>query len=158
MVITEFGRTIAAKSGATVMQVEYTKQSGGKNFAVVQAGTDLFIRTIYHPDKWPLRVSLLNKEGDQPAQGEPTQLYDIAGPCCLGMDIVAFDRELTEIHPGDNIILHDTGAYYHASFSYYNSRNPPVFIGFRGSEKLNFELLCKISTVHDTVDYFGPPQ
>jgi hypothetical protein len=29
------------------MQVEYTKQSGGKNFAVVQAGVDLFIRTIY---------------------------------------------------------------------------------------------------------------
>jgi len=160
-VITEFGRTIAAKSGATVMQVEYTKQSGGKNFAVVQAGTDLFIRTIYHPDKWPLRTSLLNKEGDQPAQGEPTQLYDIAGPCCLGMDIVAFDRELPEVHPGDHIILHDTGAYYHASFSYYNSRNPPVFIGFRSasdSSALKFELLCKISTVHDTVDYFGPPQ
>lgn len=46
-VITEFGRSVCAKVGFTVMQVEYTKQSGGKNFAVVQAGTDLFIRTIY---------------------------------------------------------------------------------------------------------------
>lgn len=46
-VITEFGRAVIAKAGFTVMQVEYTKQSGGKNFAVVQAGTDLFIRTIY---------------------------------------------------------------------------------------------------------------
>ena len=73
----------------------------------------------------------------------PTKLYDIAGPCCLGMDVVAFDRELPEVNPNDYIVLHDTGAYYHASFSYYNSRNPPVFIGLK--EKKNpgiiFELL-----------------
>merc|ERR1712137_296776 len=130
-VITEFGRTIIAKAGFTLLEVEYTKQSGGKNFAVVQAGTDLFIRTIYHPDKWPLRTTLLDAKGNRKDSFGSTKLYDIAGPCCVGMDIVAFDREFPEIQPNDFIILHDTGAYYYASFSYYNSRNPQILIGFR---------------------------
>lgn len=75
------------------------------------------------------------------------------------MDIVAFDRELPEIKPKDHIILHDTGAYYHASFSYYNSRCPPILIGFRKQEDgpTSFELLCKLSTVHDTVEFYSTP-
>ena len=74
------------------------------------------------------------------------------------MDVVAFDRALPEVKPKDHIILHDTGAYYHASFSYYNSRCPPILIGYRQNENNvpYFEQMCKLSTVHDTVKFYAP--
>ena len=74
------------------------------------------------------------------------------------MDIVAFDREFPKIHPEDYVVLHDTGAYYHASYSYYNSRCPPIFIGYRSAAdgtSFEFELMSRINTVHDTVDFFS---
>lgn len=112
----------------------------------------------FSPDKWPLRISLFDNDGNPKQIDDHTKLYDIAGPCCLGMDVVAFDRELPEVHPGDYIVLRDTGAYYHASFSYYNSRNPPIFIGFKENpetKETDFQLLCNIRTVDDTVEYFA---
>ena len=46
-VFTEFGRSIAAKAGFFLARVEYTKVSGGKHYATVQAGADLCVRTVY---------------------------------------------------------------------------------------------------------------
>jgi len=63
-VITEFGRTYNSKVGIVAAKVEYTKMSGGRGIAVIQAGADLFVRTIYLPEKWPLRITVLNKDGE----------------------------------------------------------------------------------------------
>jgi diaminopimelate decarboxylase len=49
-VFTEFGRSIAAKAGFFLARVEYTKISGGKHYATVQAGADLCVRTVYMYD------------------------------------------------------------------------------------------------------------
>eukprot|EP01102_Stenamoeba_stenopodia_P021551 TRINITY_DN8719_c0_g1_i3.p1 TRINITY_DN8719_c0_g1~~TRINITY_DN8719_c0_g1_i3.p1 ORF type:complete len:373 (-),score=80.98 TRINITY_DN8719_c0_g1_i3:94-1134(-) len=62
-VITEFGRSVVAKTGMIVTRVEYTKVSGGRHIAIVQAGADLLVRTVYMPDKWAIRVSAFDSEG-----------------------------------------------------------------------------------------------
>ena len=46
-VVTEFGRSVIQKAGVTVCRVEYTKQMGGRHIAIIQAGADLFLRTVY---------------------------------------------------------------------------------------------------------------
>lgn len=52
----EFGRRLNAKPGFIVSRVEYNKRSGGRNIAIVQAGADLFVRTVWMPTKWSASV------------------------------------------------------------------------------------------------------
>jgi diaminopimelate decarboxylase len=56
LVITEYGRYYNAKSGFIVSKVEYTKVSGGRHIALIHAGADLFVRTVWLPTKWAIRV------------------------------------------------------------------------------------------------------
>eukprot|EP01116_Phalansterium_solitarium_P024929 TRINITY_DN9290_c0_g1_i1.p1 TRINITY_DN9290_c0_g1~~TRINITY_DN9290_c0_g1_i1.p1 ORF type:complete len:408 (+),score=118.31 TRINITY_DN9290_c0_g1_i1:51-1274(+) len=123
-VFTEFGRRLNAKPGFIVSRVEYAKVSGGRNIGIVHAGADLFVRTVWMPSKWPIRVSVVTPDGDL-KQGTPEK-QDIAGPCCFGGDIIAHERELPRIAQNDWIIAHDTGAYYYSSWCYYNSRQAPA--------------------------------
>lgn len=81
IVITEYGRRYLAKPGFILNYVEYTKRSGGRNIATIQAGADLYVRTVYMAKSWPIRVSVLNKEGE--VKRENYEKQDIAGPCCF---------------------------------------------------------------------------
>lgn len=56
LVITEYGRRYLAKPGFILNFVEYTKRSGGRNIAIIQAGADLYVRTVYMPTNWAIRV------------------------------------------------------------------------------------------------------
>eukprot|EP00052_Salpingoeca_macrocollata_P013555 m.105898 g.105898 ORF g.105898 m.105898 type:complete len:462 (+) comp18964_c0_seq1:1142-2527(+) len=124
-VLTEFGRWYFSKAGVIVSRVEYIKKAGDHNIILQHAGADLLVRTVYHPDKWVLRVSVFDSEGrDRSGDGEQL-VYDVAGPCCFAGDIIAHQRELPRTHPGDFVMVHDTGGYYHSSWSYYNSRDFP---------------------------------
>eukprot|EP00053_Salpingoeca_punica_P008643 m.77310 g.77310 ORF g.77310 m.77310 type:complete len:441 (+) comp14690_c0_seq1:65-1387(+) len=126
--ITEFGRWYFAKQGFILSRVEYTKLSKDRHIALQHVGADLLVRTIYNPDKWPLRVSVFTAEGEwkDPTSDKHKQLrYDVAGPCCFASDIIAHERLLPEIVPGDYVLVHDVGGYYLSSFSFYNSRCPP---------------------------------
>ena len=57
-IITEFGRSLVQKSGFVASKVEYTKQNGDKNIAIVHAGAQLFVRTAYQPHIWKHRISV----------------------------------------------------------------------------------------------------
>jgi diaminopimelate decarboxylase len=129
-IVTEFGRSLHAKAGWTASRVEYTKQSGGRRIAVVHAGADLFLRTAYMPETWPLRITVYQPDGT-PKEGA-TAPWDIAGPLCFSGDFIARDRELPAIEPGDLVVVHDTGAYTLTMWSRYNSRLAPAVWGHEG--------------------------
>jgi diaminopimelate decarboxylase len=57
---------------------------------------------------------------------------DIAGPCCFAGDILAHQRELPLLEPGDHVLIHDTGGYYFSSPYVYNSLPPIDAFGARG--------------------------
>lgn len=150
-VVTEFGRSVIQKAGVTVCRVEYTKQMGGRHIAIIQAGADLFLRTVYMPDKWPLRASIFNSSGQQKTDQEV--LTDIAGPCCFSGDLVVRERSLPLTEPGDIVMMHDTGGYYYASFSHYNARQAPPVFSYDVKLK-SFQTLQAAETVDDTVQFF----
>lgn len=61
--VTEFGRTLAAGAGWVAARVENVKQAGGRNIIVCHAGSDLFMRAAYAPDKWHHRVEMYGPDG-----------------------------------------------------------------------------------------------
>lgn len=151
-VITEFGRTYNAKPGFFVSRVEYTKVSGGRNIAIIHAGADLCVRTVWGPTKWPVRVTVLDKTG-QIKHGTVIK-QDVAGPCCFAGDIIAHERELPLIERGDYIVIHDCGGYYYSAYSYYNLRQAPSVYGFEEDDTHTFKLLKKGQSVEETLQMF----
>ncbi|KAJ9463335.1 Diaminopimelate decarboxylase [Diplonema papillatum] len=157
-IVTEFGRSVMTKAGALVSRVEYTKEAGGRRIVTQHAGVDVAIRTIWAPKEWPLRVSCYTCDGVEveQARGGTKHVTDVAGPCCLGGDIMAHQRELPPLEPGDYVVFHDVGAYFHASYSYYNLRQAPALFSYHSdARKLVKEK--PMARVEDTLSFMGPP-
>ncbi|GAA1915077.1 diaminopimelate decarboxylase [Streptomyces sodiiphilus] len=125
---TEFGRSLLAKAGTVLARVEYTKDAGGRRVAITHAGAQVATRTVFAPDAWPLRVAAYDGHG-RPKNGGMLR-QDVAGPCCFAGDLVARDRELPALEPGDLVALLDTGAYYFSTPFGYNSLLRPGVHGF----------------------------
>ncbi|MER8088725.1 diaminopimelate decarboxylase [Streptomyces sp. NPDC058316] len=156
--ITEFGRSLLAKSGTIATVVEYTKSAGGRRIAVTHAGAQVATRTVFMPDAWPLRVGVFDASG-RPKEG-PTETVDIAGPCCFAGDLTATGRELPVVEPGDVVALHDTGAYYFSSHFSYNSLPRPAVYGYRtGADgRVRFALVREAQSVREVVEESGLAQ
>ncbi|MFV8130983.1 diaminopimelate decarboxylase [Streptomyces syringium] len=130
--VTEFGRSLLAKSGTVLARVEYTKSAGGRRIAVTHAGAQVATRTVFAPESWPLRVAVYDAQG-RPKTTEPVP-QDIAGPCCFAGDLVAVNRPLPLLEAGDHVALLDTGAYYFSNHFAYNSLPRPGVYGYALAE------------------------
>ncbi|QGV80259.1 diaminopimelate decarboxylase [Streptomyces ficellus] len=127
--VTEFGRSLLAKHGTVLARVEYTKTSGARPIAVTHAGVQVATRTVYDPVSWPLRIAAYDAKG-QPKAGGPAVDQDVAGPACFAGDLLAVNRPLPLLEPGDVVAALDTGAYYFAHHYAYNSLTRPGVYGF----------------------------
>ncbi|MCR6490257.1 diaminopimelate decarboxylase [Amycolatopsis sp. OK19-0408] len=126
--VTEFGRSLLAKNGFLVSTVEYTKVAGGRPIAVTHAGAQVAARTVLQPEHWPLRLTALDAQGRPKTGLEVPQ--DIAGPLCFAGDLLAKERPLPLLEPGDLVVAHDTGAYYFGAHYAYNTLPRPAVHGF----------------------------
>ncbi|MFF5446994.1 diaminopimelate decarboxylase [Streptomyces sp. NPDC012888] len=157
--VTEFGRSLLAKHGLVLARVEYTKTSGGRPIALTHAGVHLLTRTVYAPASWPLRVLAYDAKG-APKTGAAVP-QDIAGPACFSGDLVAADRALPELAPGDLIAVPDTGAYFFTAHYGYNSLPRPAVYGFTaapGGGRVRFALARAAQTRADLLRESGAPQ
>ncbi|MFF9074889.1 diaminopimelate decarboxylase [Streptomyces sp. NPDC014872] len=156
--VTEFGRSLLAKSGTIGTVVEYTKSAGGRRIAVTHAGAQVATRTVFMPDAWPLRVGVFDAEG-RPKRG-PAEVVDIAGPCCFAGDLTATARALPAVEPGDVVALYDTGAYYFSSHFSYNSLPRPAVYGYRTDPggRVRFALVREAQSVRGVVEESGLSQ
>jgi diaminopimelate decarboxylase len=157
-VITENGRRYFSKTGIVMSRVEYTKRAGPRYVALQHAGADLFLRSVYHPETWPLRITVCDADGvAKPTDGVLFE-YDIGGPCCIAGDVIAHRRHLPHIERGDWLMVHDVGAYMHSSWSYYNSRQAPAlhFTERVEGEQLEYhsKLVRPMASVEDTLAFF----
>ncbi|AQW51310.1 diaminopimelate decarboxylase [Streptomyces violaceusniger] len=155
--VTEFGRSLLAKSGLVLARVEYAKSAGGRPIAVTHAGAQLATRTVFAPEVWPLRVLAYDAEGRPKAETGDGQLpQDIAGPCCFAGDLVARDRPLPELAAGDLVGLLDTGAYYFSNHFAYNSLPRPGVYGFDATgDQVRFATVREPQTVDEIVAESG---
>lgn len=113
-IIIEPGRAITANAGILVTKVEYLKYSSHKNFAIVDAAMNDFIRPALY-DAWQAIIPV------QTNATAITQTYDIVGPVCETGDFLGKNRQLT-IAEGDLLAIRTAGAYGFCMSSNYNSR------------------------------------
>jgi diaminopimelate decarboxylase len=116
----EPGRFLVGPAGTLLTTVLYTKQTQGEDgtsrtLAIVDAGmNDLLRPALYgawHP-VWPLH------EADLGANGP----VDLVGPVCESSDILAQDRCLGQVRPGNLLAIGQAGAYGYSMSSNYNAR------------------------------------
>ncbi|MFI7243682.1 diaminopimelate decarboxylase [Streptomyces qinglanensis] len=156
-VVTEFGRSLLAKQGFIAALVEYTKDSGGRRIAVTHAGAQVATRTAFAPEAWPLRVGAFDAKGAP--KHTPELVQDVAGPCCFAGDLVARERALPELAPGDVVALWDTGAYYFSTPFQYNSLPRPAVYGFRRDDDgPRFSLVRAAQRIEEVVAESGAAQ
>lgn len=158
-IVTEFGRALLAKEGAVLARVEYAKTAGGRPIAVTHAGAQVAARTVFAPAAWPVRVSAYDAKG-RPREGDPVA-QDVAGPCCFAGDLVARDRELPRLEPGDLVAILDTGAYYFSTPFGYNSLPRPGVYGYladeSGDAEVRFATVREPQRIEELVTESGGP-
>jgi diaminopimelate decarboxylase len=120
----EPGRSLIGPAGVLLMRVLYTKENRGKNFIVVDAAMNDFMRPALYDATHPITRA---------RRGEGKQARaDIVGPVCESGDCFLEDWPLGKVAPGDVLVLWGAGAYGMAQASNYNSRPRPVEILVEG--------------------------
>lgn len=114
----EPGRYLVAEAGALVTTVQAVKIMAGRRVVVVDTGLHHLLRpalyNAYH------RVLPLARAA--PA-GVPA---DVVGPICESSDVLARERRLPELRPGEGLALMEAGAYGFSMASQYNAQVRPA--------------------------------
>lgn len=109
----EPGRLICGNAGILVASVIYLKQTGHRNFLVIDAAMNDLIRpTLYdaHHEIIAVKEAKNNLE------------MDIVGPICETGDVFAKNRKLPKLAPDDLVAIRSCGAYGAVMASEYNTR------------------------------------
>ncbi|NQU19626.1 diaminopimelate decarboxylase [bacterium] len=114
-IILEPGRFIVGSAGILVSRVTFVKETGSKNFLILDSGMNDLIRPslyeAYH------EIVALHK---RPKSRQ--KKYDIVGPICESGDFLAKDRLMPQIRSGEYLAIMCSGAYGFSMSSNYNSR------------------------------------
>ena len=125
-ILVEPGRFLVADSGVLLTRVLYRKHSGGKDIVVTDAGMNDFIR----PSLYESRHAIESVSSDD----APSLLANIVGPVCESGDFFANDRMITDVAPGQFLVLRTAGAYGYSMASNYNSRPRPAEVLVDGNQ------------------------
>ena len=113
----EPGRYLVANAGVLITRVLYRKHAGGKEFVIVDAGMNDFVRPSHynaHHEIVPLKDA-----------GRAEETVNVVGPICESGDFLALDRKLPGVEPGEYLVVLGTGAYGFVMSSTYNARPRP---------------------------------
>jgi diaminopimelate decarboxylase len=124
----EPGRSIVGPAGILLMRVLHKKSNRGKNFIIVDAAMNDFLRPALYNGIHPITPV---KRGA--AQAKIIRA-DIVGPVCESGDSFLKDWPIDEVQAGDVLALWGAGAYGFAESSNYNSRPRPAEILVSGNK------------------------
>jgi diaminopimelate decarboxylase len=144
----ESGRAITGPYGYLVSRVLHIKDTYKK-----YAGLDANMANLMRPALYGAyhHITVLGKE-DQPHK----LLYDVTGSLCENNDKFAINRLLPEIHVGDIIVIHDTGAHGHSMGFNYNGKLRSAELLLR--ENGEVKMIRRAETLDDlfaTLDFNG---
>lgn len=114
----EPGRSLVARSGALITQVEYVKHNGFKNFIIVNTGMHHLLR----PSLYSAFHQILPMVKDPTAPKAP---FDVVGPICESSDVLGRDRIMSIPKERDLLVVLDAGAYGMSMASQYNLHSLP---------------------------------
>ena len=125
----EPGRSLVASAGVLLTRVLYTKRNRGKEFVVVDAAMNDFMRPVLYDAVHPVTPALLPQKPprsvNRPATNQLARV-DVVGPVCETGDCFLHDWPLGKVAAGDLLVLWGAGAYGFVEASNYNSRPRPV--------------------------------
>ena len=127
---TELGRFMLAPYGHLVTRVIHQKHTYKEYIGVDACAANLMRPAMYGAYH---HITVMGRE-NAPCDHK----YDVTGALCENNDKFAVDRMLPEIHIGDLLVIHDTGAHGHAMGYQYNGRlrSAEVLLQEDGSTRL----------------------
>lgn len=147
-IFTELGRYMTGPAGCLVTRALCLKQSYHNYLGVDACMADLMRPALYGAYH---HITVMGEPGalDVPTGG-PTQAYDVVGGLCENNDRFANGRELPQVHVGDLLVIHDTGAHgYSMGFNYNGKlRHAEVLLRTDGTS-------CLIRRAETVDDYFA---
>jgi diaminopimelate decarboxylase len=123
----EPGRAIVADAGVLLTRVIDVKLSGGRHFALVDAGMTELIRPAMYDAYHHILPTVDLGDHDQ------VKLYDVAGPVCETSCLLGHDIPLRGITAGSLLAVLTSGAYGMSMASNYNSRPKPAEVAVEGA-------------------------
>lgn len=122
-IIFEPGRTLVARSGILIGEVQYIKSTQFKKFAILNTGMNHLLRPALYQAKHRVLPLIWGK-------GE-LSIYDIVGPICESADFLAQKVQLPELNEGDFLAIADAGAYGRVMASHYNAHDLPKEVALK---------------------------
>jgi diaminopimelate decarboxylase len=119
----EPGKYLVSESGYFLVKVSVVKTTPATTFAGVDSGFNHLIRPMFY-DAYHHISNLTNPDG-------PLRIYTVVGNICE-TDTFAPDRMLPEVHEGDILCFHNSGAYGFEMSSSFNSRPRPAEVLLEG--------------------------
>ena len=124
----EPGRFLLGNAGCLLTRVLYRKRSGGREFAVADAGMNDLLRPSLYQARHEIVVIQAAGAGETaeaaalPSNHSAAAPVDIVGPICESGDFLGVDRDLPGAGPGALLAVLSVGAYGFGMSSQYNSR------------------------------------
>lgn len=117
-IILEPGRFIVGNAGILVTKILSIKETSNKNFLVVDAGMNDFLR----PSLYCAYHSILPVISRPYSPKKKIKMYDVVGPVCESGDFFGLNRRFIEPKEGDLLAIMGAGAYGFSMSSNYNAR------------------------------------
>ena len=126
-IIFEPGRSIVGNIGILISKVIYIKESGKKNFIILDAAmNDLLRPALYGATHRTLPVIKTKKISKK--------IYEFVGPICESTDKFITLKKFQKLEENDLILMSDVGAYGMSLSSNYNLRPKPIELLIKGSK------------------------
>jgi len=125
-IIFEPGRSIVGNTGILVSKIIYIKESQSKNFIILDAGMNDFMRPALYGSKH--KIIPVNKKNKS-----SNKIYEFVGPICESTDKFLSVKKFQKLNENELIIICDVGAYGSSLSSNYNLRCKPAEILIKNS-------------------------
>ena len=126
-IIFEPGRSIIGDTGTLVSKVIYIKKSGKKNFVIINAAMNDFMRPALYGASHKMLPSVKKNINSK-------KTYEVVGPICESTDKFTTLKNFQELEENDFIVICDVGAYGMSLSSNYNLRPKPIELLIKGSK------------------------
>jgi diaminopimelate decarboxylase len=140
-IVMEPGRAIVGNAGILVTSALYRKNSGEKQFLIVDAGMNDLMRPSLYEAYHDIRPVVESAGGGE-------AVFDVVGPICESGDFLARDRKLPDVKQGDLLAVMSAGAYGFSMSSNYNSRPRAAEVIVKGTD---YSIVQERETYNDLI-------
>ena len=126
-IIFEPGRSIVGDIGTLISKVIYIKNSGTKNFIILDAGMNDLMRPALYGASHKILPSIKTNISSK-------RIYEFVGPICESTDKFGTFKKFQELKEKNLIAICDVGAYGISLSSNYNLRPKPIELLIKGSK------------------------